>query len=157
MDGKLTRDQKIAHCKQLSASTSLPINADLENCFAHDPEDAARTITMAAEAGIVGGSIEDYTNDDGAPLYDFNLAVERVEACVTAARALDFPFMLTARAEGLLRKAGDMDDTIRRLQAFEAAGADVLYAPGLRTLDEVASACRSLRMRAPSGSASVAR
>lgn len=136
-DGGLSLEQKIAHCRDLVAVTDLPINADLENCFAHDPASAAKTILLAAEAGIVGASIEDYSGDPDQPIYDFDHAVERVQAVVEAANSLDFPFMLTARAEGLLHKAKDMDDTIARLQAFEAVGAHVLYAPALRTLDEV--------------------
>lgn len=137
LDGQVARDEVIEHCRQLSAATDLPVSADLENCFAHDPAGAAETIRLAARAGVVGGSIEDYTGDPSRPIYDFDLAVERVRAAAEAARALDFPFTLTARAENLLRGIRDLDDTVRRLQAFEAAGADVLYAPGLTTLDEV--------------------
>ncbi|MFT5193009.1 MAG: 2-methylisocitrate lyase-like PEP mutase family enzyme [Cellvibrionaceae bacterium] len=133
-DGQVTLDEKLAHCRLLSAATSIPISADLENLFAHDPETAAKTIGLAAETGLVGGSIEDY---DGEKIYDFDLAVERVQAAVEAAKSLDFPFALTARAENLLRGVQDIDDTIRRLQAFEAAGADMLYAPGLKTLEQV--------------------
>jgi 2-methylisocitrate lyase-like PEP mutase family enzyme len=109
----------------------------LENCFADDPAEAAATILLGAQAGLVGGSIEDYSGDPSNPIYDFGLAVERVHAASEAAQSLDFPFTLTARAENLLHDRYDLDDTIRRLQAFEAAGADVLYAPGLTTLDEV--------------------
>jgi 2-methylisocitrate lyase-like PEP mutase family enzyme len=137
LDGEVTRDEAIEHCRQLSAATELPVSADLENCFADDPAQAAETIGLAARAGVVGCSIEDYTGDPSNPIYDFGLAVERVHAAVEAARALDFPFTLTARAENFLRGRQDLDDTIRRLQAFEAAGADVLYAPGLKTLEEV--------------------
>ncbi|HJQ32499.1 MAG TPA: isocitrate lyase/phosphoenolpyruvate mutase family protein [Pyrinomonadaceae bacterium] len=137
LDGQVTRDDVLEHCRQLSAATDLPVSADLENCFAHEPPEAAETIVLAARAGVVGGSIEDYTGDPSNPIYDFGLAVERVRAAAEAARSLDFPFTLTARAENLLRGRLDFDDTVRRLQAFEAAGADVLYAPGLRTLDEV--------------------
>jgi 2-methylisocitrate lyase-like PEP mutase family enzyme len=137
MDGRVTLAEKIAHCRVLCAATDLPVSADLENCFADDPKQAANTILLAAEAGLVGGSIEDYSNDDSKPIYDFGLALERVHAAVEAARSLDFPFTLTARAENLLRGRPDMDDTIRRLQAFEKAGADVLYAPALTTLDQV--------------------
>jgi 2-methylisocitrate lyase-like PEP mutase family enzyme len=113
------------------------VNADLENCFADAPAAAAETIRLAAEAGVVGGSIEDFTGDHANPIYDFESSVARVRAAVEVAHALPVPFFLTARAEGLLRRGGDMADVIRRLQAYEAAGADVLYAPGLRTLDEV--------------------
>jgi len=137
LDGRVTRDDVLEHCRRLSAATDLPVSADLENCFADDPEEAAETIVLAARAGVVGGSIEDYSGDPSNPIYDFSLAVERVHAAAEAARTLDFPFTLTARAENLIRGRLDLDDTVRRLQAFEAAGADVLYAPGLRTLDEV--------------------
>jgi 2-methylisocitrate lyase-like PEP mutase family enzyme len=136
MDGDVQREQVIAHCRELSAATHVPVSADLENGFADDPKEAARTIVLAGQAGVVGGSIEDW---GGATpkLYDFSHAVERVQAAVEAARSLPFPFTLTARAENFLRGRNDLDDTIRRLQAFEAAGADVLYAPGLTTLDQV--------------------
>lgn len=141
-DGSVTLEEKIAHCRDLCAATSLPVSADLENCFADDPKKAAATILLGAEAGLVGGSIEDWS---GSEIYDFGLAVERVQAAVEAARTLDFPFTLTARAENLLRGRMHMDDTIRRLQAFEAAGADVLYAPGLKTLDEVRTVTSALK------------
>lgn len=134
LDGQMSRDEVIEHCRSLSAATELPVSADLENCFADRPEKVGETIRLGALAGLVGGSIEDFS---GEQIYDFNLAVERVHAAATAAHALDFPFTLTARAENLIRGKNDIDDTVRRLQAFEAAGADVLYAPGLKTLDEV--------------------
>jgi 2-methylisocitrate lyase-like PEP mutase family enzyme len=137
LDGQVSRDEVIEHCRSLSAATDLPINADLENCFADDPAGAAATILLAAQAGAVGGSIEDYSGDPLNPIYEFEFAVERVQAAAGAARSLGFPFTLTARAENLLHGRHDLDDTIRRLQAFEAAGADVLYAPGLTTLKEV--------------------
>jgi 2-methylisocitrate lyase-like PEP mutase family enzyme len=137
LDGMVTRAEMIAHCRALCAATDLPVSADLENCFADDPNEAANTIVLAAEAGVVGASIEDYSNDDSKPIYEFEHAVERVHAAVEAARSLGFPFTLTARAENLLRGRPDLDDTIRRLQAFEKAGADVLYAPALTTLDQV--------------------
>lgn len=130
-------EEKIAHCRALCAATDLPVSADLEKCFADSPEEAAVTIRLAAEAGVVGGSIEDFSGDFDKPIYDFDLAVERVQAAAEAARSLDFQFTLTARAENLLRGRNDLDDTIRRLQAFEDAGADVLYAPALKTLEEV--------------------
>jgi 2-methylisocitrate lyase-like PEP mutase family enzyme len=113
------------------------VNADLENGYADEPKAAAEMILLAAEAGVVGGSIEDATGDPARPIYDFDLAVERVHAAVEAARALPFPFMLTARAENLLHGRHDLDDTIRRLQAFEKAGADVLYAPGVRDIPTI--------------------
>lgn len=137
MDGEATLKITTEHIRLLSDSTHIPVSADLENCFADEPKKAAATILLAAKAGVVGGSIEDYTRDPAKPIYEFDLAIERVHAASEAARSLDFPFMLTARAENLLHGAGDLDDTIRRLQAFEKAGADVLYAPGLKTLEEV--------------------
>ncbi|HKQ99064.1 MAG TPA: isocitrate lyase/phosphoenolpyruvate mutase family protein [Pyrinomonadaceae bacterium] len=137
LDGQMTRDEVIEHCRSLSAATELPVSADLENCFADDPAEVGETILLGARAGLVGGSIEDYSGEPSNHIYDFDLAVERVHAAAEAARSLDFPFTLTARAENLIRGKNDLDDTIRRLQAFEVAGADVLYAPGITTLDEV--------------------
>jgi len=137
LDGEVTREEVIEHCRSLSAATDLPVSADLENCFADDPSKVGETLLLGARVGLVGGSIEDFSRDPSKPIYDFALAVERVHAAAIAARSLDFPFTLTARAENLLHGRNDLDDTIRRLQAFEAAGADVLYAPGLKTLDEV--------------------
>lgn len=136
-DSHVTRDEVIANCRVIAEATDLPVNADLENCFAHEPEAAAETIRFAAEAGAVGGSIEDYTGDPVTPIYDFDLAVARVRLAVKVAHSLPVPFLLTARAENLIRGRIDMADTVRRLQAYEAAGADVLYAPGLRNLGEV--------------------
>ena len=133
----VTMQQVLDNCRGICEATRLPVNADLENCFADEPREAAKTIRLACEAGAVGGSIEDATGDAQKPIYDFNLAVERVHAAVEAARSLPVPFMLTARAENFLHDRKDMDDTIRRLQAFEAAGADVLYAPGLYSLEEM--------------------
>jgi 2-methylisocitrate lyase-like PEP mutase family enzyme len=144
LDGQVRRDEVIEHCRQLSAATDLPVSADLENCFAHDPAKVGETILLGARAGLVGGSIEDYSGDPSKPIYDFGMAVERVHAAAEAAHSLDFPFTLTARAENLLRGKNDLDDTIRRLQAFEAAGADVLYAPGLTTIDQVRSVTNAL-------------
>lgn len=137
LDGDVTVAEVMAHCRALCAATDLPVSADLENGYAEDPDGVAETIRLAAEAGVVGGSLEDYSGDAARPIYDFGLAVERVQAAAEAAQSLEFPFTLTARAENLLRGRRDLDDTIRRLQAFEAAGADVLYAPALTTLDEV--------------------
>lgn len=144
VDGRMTREEVIEHCRRLSEATDLPVSADLENCFADDPAEAAATIVLAARAGVVGGSIEDYTGDPSNPIYEFGLAVERVHAAAEAARSLEFPFTLTARAENLLHGRNDLDDTIRRLRAFEAAGADVLYAPGLTALDEVRAVAGAL-------------
>ncbi|HEX6698538.1 MAG TPA: isocitrate lyase/phosphoenolpyruvate mutase family protein [Solirubrobacteraceae bacterium] len=134
-DGGVTLDEVADHARALDRATALPVSMDLENGYGSAPEDAARAITRVAEAGAVGGSIEDYHADDG--LYAFDHAVERVAAAVEAARALDFPFTLTARAENHIRGNPDLDDTIARLQAFERAGADVLYAPGLRDADDI--------------------
>jgi 2-methylisocitrate lyase-like PEP mutase family enzyme len=144
-DGAVSRNEKIAHCRMLCAATDLPVSADLEKCFADDPRAAAETIRLAAEAGVVGGSIEDFSGDAERPIYEFDLAVERVHAAVEMARSLDFHFTLTARAENLLRGRNDLDDTIRRLQAFEAAGADVLYAPALKTLEDVRTVIGAVR------------
>ena len=136
-DSTVTRSEVIDNCHDIAAATDLPVNADLENCFAHAPEAAAEAIRLAAEAGAVGGSIEDFTGDAAVPIYEFDLAVARVRAAAEVAHALPVPLLLTARAENLLHGRNDMPDTIRRLLAYEAAGADVLYAPGLRNLAEV--------------------
>jgi 2-methylisocitrate lyase-like PEP mutase family enzyme len=132
---RATRQEVLDNCRAIAEATPLPVNADLENGFADDPAEAAKTIESAAAAGVVGASIEDHTGDRNRPIYAFELAVERVRAAVEAARAHDV--VLTARAENLLHGVDDLGDTIRRLQAFEEAGADVLYAPGLRTLAEM--------------------
>jgi 2-methylisocitrate lyase-like PEP mutase family enzyme len=132
--GAVSRREVLDNCRAIAEATDLPVNADLENCYAHEPRAAAEMIRLAAEAGVVGGSIEDATGDPAKPIYDFPLAVERVQAAVEVTRALPFPFMLTARAENFIHGRSDLDDTLRRLQAFEKAGADVLYAPGLRDL-----------------------
>jgi 2-methylisocitrate lyase-like PEP mutase family enzyme len=134
---EVSLDAILENCRTIAEATDLPVSADLENCGADEPEAAARAIGRAAEAGAVGGSIEDSTGDPQAPIYDFTLAVERVQAAVETARALPFPFTLTARAENLLHGINDLDDTIRRLQAFEAVGADVLYSPGVRDIDTI--------------------
>ena len=143
-DAKLTLTEVIDNCRVIAEATDLPVNADLENCFAHAPDAAAATIALAADAGIVGGSIEDYTGDPAEPIYDFDLAVARVRAAVDVAHSRPVPFMLTARAENLIHGRTDMADTVRRLQAYEAAGADVLYAPGLRSVDEVRHVAQAL-------------
>jgi 2-methylisocitrate lyase-like PEP mutase family enzyme len=144
LDGQVTRAEVFQHCRQVCAAVDLPVSADLENCFADEPERVGEAIRLGAEAGLVGGSIEDFTGDPSKPIYDFDLAVERVHAAAEVAHALDFPFTLTARAENLLHGRHDLDDTVRRLQAFEAAGADVLYAPGLTTLEEVRTVTSAL-------------
>jgi 2-methylisocitrate lyase-like PEP mutase family enzyme len=136
VDGTLavSREELIGNCHDIAAATELPVNADLENGYADDPKEAAAIIRLAAEAGVVGGSIEDATGNDAKPIYDFNLAVERIAAAAEVAHSLPFPFTFTARAENFLHGRRDLDDTVKRLQAFAAAGADVLYAPGLRDL-----------------------
>jgi 2-methylisocitrate lyase-like PEP mutase family enzyme len=143
--GLITRDETLANAKAIADATDLPVAADLENGFGHAPEAAAETIRLAAEvAGLVGGSIEDATGDPAKPIYDFNHAVERIAAAVQAARALAFPFVLVARAENFLHGRPDLDDTIRRLQAFEAAGADALYAPGVTKPEEIRTICQNV-------------
>jgi 2-methylisocitrate lyase-like PEP mutase family enzyme len=134
--GVVSREEVLANCRLIAEATDLPVNADLENGYAHEPRAAAEMIRLAAEAGVVGGSTEDATGDPAKPIYDFSLAVERVQAAVEVARKLPFPFTLTARAENLLH-GRDLDDAIKRLQAFEKAGADVLYAPGVRDLAQI--------------------
>jgi len=143
-DGKVTREEALSQARGIVAATDLPVSADLEKGFGDAPAVAAETIRLAAEVGLVGGSIEDATGDKDKPLYDFGLAVERVAAAVQAARALSFPFTLTARAEGYLRGNPSLDDTIKRLQAFEKAGADVLMAPGLPDLEAVRAVCAAV-------------
>ena len=136
----VSRNEVLENCRVIAEATALPVNADLENCYADEPRAAAEMIRLAASTGVVGGSIEDATGNPDRPIYDFALAVERVQAAVEVARSLPVPFLLTARAENLLHGRLDLDDTIRRLQAFETAGADVLYAPGVRDLATVVSA-----------------
>jgi 2-methylisocitrate lyase-like PEP mutase family enzyme len=140
----VSRAEVIDNCRAIAAATDLPVNADLENGYAHEPRAAAEIIRLAAEAGVSGGSIEDATGEADKPIYDFQHAVERVQAAVEVARALPVPFLLTARAENLLHGRLDLDDTIRRLQAFERAGADVLYAPGVRDLDTIRTVVASV-------------
>ena len=139
LDGSVTLDEVAEHTRALDEATELPVSVDLENGFGPSPEDAAAAITRAAEAGAVGGSIEDF--DPAGELYGLDHAAERVAAAVEAARSLDFPFMLTARAENYFRGNPDLDDTIARLVAFERAGADVLYAPGLTSGDDIRTLC----------------
>ncbi|HEY5899631.1 MAG TPA: isocitrate lyase/phosphoenolpyruvate mutase family protein, partial [Burkholderiales bacterium] len=143
-DGRITRDEALAQVRIIVAATDLPVSADLEKGFGDSPTVVAETVRLAAEAGLVGCSIEDSTGSKDKPLYDFAFAVERVAAAVDAARSVGFPFMLTARAENFLRGNPDLDDTIRRLQAFGAAGADVLFAPGLPDLESVAKVCQAV-------------
>ena len=140
-DGACSRAETLANARLVVEATDLPVAADLENGFGDAPADAAETIRLAAEAGLVGGSIEDASGDPARPIYDPTHAAERVAAAVEAARALPFRFMLAARAENFLHGRPDLNDTIRRLQAFEQAGADVLYAPGLPDLAAVRAVC----------------
>jgi 2-methylisocitrate lyase-like PEP mutase family enzyme len=141
----ISRDEALTNAKAIVEATHLPVAADLENGYGDSPQAAAETIRLAAEAGLVGGSIEDATNDPTHPIYDFDHAVERVSAAVEAARALPFPFMFVARAENYLHGKPDLDDTIRRLQAFEKAGAEVLYAPGLTRSEDIKTVCASVK------------
>ena len=143
-DGQLTRDDALAHARAIAGATELPVAGDLENGFGDAPAYVAETIRLAAGAGLVGGSIEDFSGEQGKKLYDIGFATERIAAAVEAARALPFAFTLTARAENYLRGNPSLDDTIRRLQAFEKAGADVLFAPGLPDLESVRAVCDSL-------------
>jgi 2-methylisocitrate lyase-like PEP mutase family enzyme len=143
--GAVTRQETLANAKAIADATDLPVAADLENGFGHSPEAAAETIRLAGqEAGLVGGSIEDATGDARRPIYDFQQAVERVAAAAAAARALPFPFVLVGRAENFLHGRPDLDDTIRRLQAFEAAGVDALFAPGITTAEDIRTVCASV-------------
>ena len=142
LDGAVTLDEVAEHVAELDAATGLPVSVDLENGYGPEPEDVARAVTRVAEAGAVGGSIEDY--DRGGFLYEPGKSVERIAAAVEAARALPFPFALTARAENHIRGNPDLADTISRLNAYAEAGADVLYAPGLRTVDEIRAVCEAV-------------
>ena len=143
-DGQVTREEALAHASAIVAATELPVSADLEKGFGDAPAAAAETIRLAAQVGLVGGSIEDATGDRERPLFDPGHALERVAAAIEAARALPFAFTLTARSENFLRGNPNLDDTIKRLQAFEKAGADVLMAPGLPDLAAVRTVCASL-------------
>jgi 2-methylisocitrate lyase-like PEP mutase family enzyme len=143
-DGQVTREEALAQARAIVEATDLPVSADLEKGFGDAPAVAAETIRLAAGVGLVGGSIEDATGDKDRPLYDLGQATERVAAAVAAARALSFPFTLTARTENFLRGNPSLDDTIARLQAFERAGADVLMAPGLPDLAAVRAVCAAV-------------
>jgi len=144
-DGRIRRDEALMQAQAICGAVALPVSADLEKGFGAAPEAAAQTIALAAEAGLVGGSIEDATGDPDAPIFDFALSVERMAAAAEAARKLPFPFMLTGRCENYLRGRLDLDDTIRRLNAYEAAGANVLMAPGLTDLEAVRSVCAAIK------------
>jgi 2-methylisocitrate lyase-like PEP mutase family enzyme len=143
-DNTLDRQETVAYSSAIASATNLPVSADLENGFGDAPEIVAETIGLAASAGVVGGSIEDATGHPDHPIYEMEHALERVRAAVAAARALPFPFTLTARAENYLHGRQDLRDTIRRLQAYQEAGADVLYAPGLATKDDIATVVSSV-------------
>lgn len=143
-DNTVGRDKMMAHVREIVSATDLPVSADLENGFGDDPETVAETIRLAASAGLVGGSIEDSTTRRDDPIYELEHAVERVSAAAEAVRSLPFRFTLTARAENYLFGRRDLNDTINRLQAYRKAGADVLYAPGLATKNEIAAVVSSL-------------
>lgn len=140
----VSREEALRNAKSIVEATSLPVAADLENGYGHDPEDAAETIRQAAAVGLVGGSIEDATGDSANPIYEFSRAVERVAAAAEAAHSLSFPFMFVARCENFLHGRPDLDDTIGRLQAYEKAGAEVLYAPGLTNPKDIRTVCSSV-------------
>ena len=142
----VSRAEALANAQSIADATDLPVAADLENGHGNTPEIVAETIRLAGErAGLVGGSIEDATGNPDSPIYDYRLAVRRIEAAAAAARALPFPFMLVARAENYLHGRPDLDDTIRRLQAYEAAGAEVLYAPGITQPDDIRAVCSAVK------------
>lgn len=143
-DHALTREEALSHGKAIVDSTDVPVSADLGNGFGDRPEVVAKTVRLAAESGLVGCTIEDATGNPSQPLYEFELAVERIAAAAEVARTLPFPFMLTARAHNFLFADASLDETIRRLQAFESAGADVLFAPGLPDLESVRTVCASI-------------
>jgi len=143
----VTREETLSNARTIVGATELPVSADLENGYGDEPEACAETIMLAAEAGLAGGSIEDATGRPDDPIYSFEFAVERVRAAVQAARSLPYPFMLTARAENFLHGRSDLADTIRRLEAFADAGADVLYAPGLKTREEIGAVVKAVAPR----------
>jgi 2-methylisocitrate lyase-like PEP mutase family enzyme len=140
----VTREETLQNVRDIIAATSLPVSADLENGFGHNPETCAETIRLAAAAGLAGGSIEDASGNPDDPIYSFDQAVERVKAAVAAARSLPYAFTLTARAENLIHGRPDLKDTIRRLEAFADAGADVLFAPGLKTREEIEAVVKAV-------------
>ncbi len=143
-DGGVSFETMIHHCRELAGATDLPVSADLEKGKGDSPESAEETIFAASATGLAGCSIEDYSGDPDDPIYDFNLAVERVAAAADAARSLKQDFVFTARCENFLWNKPDLDDTIRRLQAYDKAGADVLYAPGLADIDTVRAICQAV-------------
>jgi 2-methylisocitrate lyase-like PEP mutase family enzyme len=143
-EGAVDREQTLENARTIVEATALPVSADLENGYGDDPDTCAETILLAARAGLVGGSIEDATGRAADPIYPLPLAVERIGAAVAAARSLPFPFVLTERAENLIHGRPDLPDTIHRLQAFADAGADVLYAPGLKTREQIDAVVRAV-------------
>lgn len=143
-DGKLSRDEALASAHAIANATDVPVSADLENGFGDSPSDVAETVRLAAQAGLVGCSVEDSTGDKNRPLYEIQFAAERIAAAVRAARSLPFPFTLTARAENFVRGKPDLNDTIKRLQAYDKAGADVLFAPALPELAAVRAICSAV-------------
>lgn len=144
LDYGVTRAEAIAHGAAIAAAVDVPVSADLENGFGHTPEDCAETMRLAAEAGLAGASIEDASGDPASPIYDIDLASDRIAAAADALASIKSPLVLTGRAENFLHRLRDLDDTIRRLQAYEAAGADVLYAPGLTTLEQIKAVCEAV-------------
>jgi len=144
-DGMLTRDQALAHAEAIVSATNVPVSADLENGFGDAPEDVAETVRLAGEAGLAGCTIEDSTGNAEKPVYDLEFAAERIAAGAEAARRLGYPFMLTARAHNLLYENPSVDETIRRLQAYERAGAEVLFAPGLPDVAAVRAVCGAVK------------
>lgn len=147
-EGLVSREEVLEHIRAVVGASDRPVSGDLENGFGDDPKTVAETIRLAARAGLVGGSIEDATGDARKPIYDHSQAVERIAEAVEAANSLEFPFTLTARAENFLHGIYDLDDTIRRLQDFSAAGAHVLYAPCLRNLEEIKAVCAAVAPKA---------
>ncbi len=144
LDGSVTRDMAVAHGAEIAGATELPVNADLENGFADDPDGVAQTVRMAIDAGLAGCSVEDYSGRDDDPIYDAGLAAERIAAAAEAAHSGPERIVLTARSENYLHGRKDLDDTIARLQSFQEAGADVLYAPGLTSIEEIRAVLSSV-------------
>jgi 2-methylisocitrate lyase-like PEP mutase family enzyme len=146
LDGRVTRDEALAHAARIATAVDVPVSADLENCFAHEPAGVAQTVERAIAAGLCGCSVEDFTGDPQAPLYPLALAAERVAAAAEAAHGGPVHLVLTARAENHIRGVTDLQDTIERLRAYEHAGADVLFAPGLTSADDIRQVLESVRL-----------
>ena len=143
-DGSVSRSDVLSHCRQIVDATTLPVTADLENGYSNNPNDMAEIIQLASQSGVVGGSIEDYSNDPYSPIVDFTLAVEKIQAATESKKYLPHDFILTARSENFVWGINNLDDTIKRLSAFEAAGADVLYAPGIQDISTIVEICSAL-------------